>query len=51
VRGDYDHFARWVPPSGYVAFHDYSANFPDVVTCGEEIRQRGCFAACKVEGI
>lgn len=50
VRGDYGHFAPWVPPGGYVAFHDYSANFPDVVTCVEEIRQQGCFAVREVEG-
>ncbi len=50
VRGDYDHFAPWVPPGGYVVFHDYSANFPDVVTCVDEIRQQGCFAVRKVEG-
>ncbi len=50
VRGDYDHFARWVLPGGYVAFHDYSANFPDVVTCVGEIHQQGCFAVCAVEG-
>ncbi|MGB6164958.1 MAG: class I SAM-dependent methyltransferase [Pseudonocardiaceae bacterium] len=50
VRGDYDHFAPWVPLGGYVAFHDYSANFPDVVICVEEIRQQGCFAVCEVEG-
>lgn len=50
VRGDYDHFAPWVPPGGYVAFHDYSRNFPDVVTCVEEIHQQGCFAVRGVEG-
>lgn len=50
VRGDYDHFAPWVPLGGYVAFHDYSASFPDVVTCVEEIRQQGCLAVREVEG-
>lgn len=50
VRGDYDHFARWLSPGGFVAFHDYSANFPDVVTCVEEVRQQGGFAVRKVAG-
>lgn len=34
----------------HVPFHDYSRNFPDVVTCVEEIHQQGCLAVRGVEG-
>lgn len=50
VRGDFDHFARWVPPGGYVAFHDYAANFPGVVACVDEIRRQGTFTDHAAQG-
>ncbi len=41
VVGDFLHFAQWVVPGGYVAFHDYSPSFPDVVRFVDEVRQPG----------
>lgn len=40
VRADLEHFERWIEPGGFVAFHDYSCDFPDVVRFIRELNER-----------
>ena len=41
VARDFDHFERWVVPGGYVAFHDYSDQFPGVKRLVDEVLRTG----------
>jgi tetratricopeptide (TPR) repeat protein len=41
VRRDHELFDRFVVPDGFVAFHDYSPDFPGVVQYVDELLERG----------
>lgn len=53
VSQDFRHFAPWVVPRGYVAFHDYGkADFPGVTRFVDEVAGRGGFRPVeRVEGL
>jgi hypothetical protein len=42
VARDFYHFEPWVLVGGYIAFHDYAAYYPGVVTFVNEILATGC---------
>lgn len=44
VSGDFAHFDQWVGPGGYIAFHDYAPNFPDVIRFVDEVCGTGRYA-------
>jgi hypothetical protein len=48
VSGDFEKFAGWVVPGGYVAFHDYADYFPGVKRLVDELLDHGGYreAAC-----
>lgn len=37
VARDFRHFAKWIVPGGYIAFHDYAPYFPGVQTFVNEL--------------
>ncbi|MBO9205508.1 MULTISPECIES: glycosyltransferase [Niastella] len=41
VSTDFRHFAEWIVPGGYVAFHDYASYFPGVQTFVNELIRTG----------
>jgi predicted O-methyltransferase YrrM len=41
VSRDFKHFAKWVSPGGYIAFHDYADYFPGVMSFVNEILSTG----------
>lgn len=43
VARDFYHFADWIVPGGYVAFHDYASYFPGVRQLVDEVLSRDDF--------
>jgi len=43
ISTDFQRFSTWIIPSGFVAFHDYSPNFPDVIRLVNEVQRHGDF--------
>lgn len=43
VSTDVRHFAEWIVPGGFIAFHDYSEIFPGVKACVEKLIEAGHF--------
>jgi glycosyltransferase involved in cell wall biosynthesis len=43
VRKDFDHFAEWLSPNGFVAFHDYADYYPGVKICVDEVLATGAY--------
>lgn len=41
VSRDFNHFQKWVVPSGYVAFHDYDPAYPGVIAFVDELLASG----------
>ncbi|MDB5128646.1 glycosyltransferase [Mucilaginibacter sp.] len=41
VSRDFNHFAKWVSPGGYIAFHDYADYFPGVMNFVNETLSTG----------
>ncbi|MBX3238398.1 MAG: glycosyltransferase [Chitinophagaceae bacterium] len=41
VARDFHHFSEWIPPSGYIAFHDYANYYPGVVAFVDELVNTG----------
>ena len=41
VSRDFKHFAKWVSPGGYIAFHDYADYFPGVMSFVNETLSTG----------
>lgn len=44
VSNDFWHFAKWVAPGGYVAFHDYADYFPGVKSFVDELSSSGSYS-------
>ncbi|MEP6610955.1 MAG: CmcI family methyltransferase [Mucilaginibacter sp.] len=44
VSMDFNHFAQWVIPGGYVAFHDYADYFPGVKKFVSELLEAGTYS-------
>jgi predicted O-methyltransferase YrrM len=40
VRADFEHFERHIAAGGFVAFHDYSQNFPGVIDVVDDVAGR-----------
>ena len=47
VARDFWHFANWVIPGGYVAFHDYSDYYPGVQAFVKELQETGAYRTVK----
>jgi hypothetical protein len=48
VAKDFWHFAGWINPGGYVAFHDYADYYPDVKAFVHEILDSGTFTKIRI---
>jgi hypothetical protein len=50
VSKDFEHFYRWIPEGGFVAFHDYHAEDPDVMRFVDEEIAEGSLEHVKTVG-
>lgn len=50
VARDFSHFAKWIVPGGYVAFHDYADYYPGVVAFVNELTATDAYTKIELAG-
>ncbi len=43
IARDFRHFEPWLKIGGYAVFHDYTGNYPGVITFIDELMSAGCY--------